>query len=95
MTVIWCSVQSRHLSGGRKTQTFSTAKYVLLQVTDKPSEIKTIPEPVGAPQGSVPGSLPIESICQGHSPFTLLRLRKSLQVVIAGLMDTETISSKT
>lgn len=54
MTVIWCSVQSRHRSGGRKSQTLCTAKYALLQATVKPSEIKTIPQPVGAPQGSVP-----------------------------------------
>lgn len=57
MTIIWCSVQSRHLSGGRKKQTLSTAKYALLQATVKPLEIKAIPQPVGASQGLVTGSL--------------------------------------
>ena len=71
MTIIWCSVQSRHLSGGRKRQTLSSAKYALLQDTVKPSEITAIPQPVGAPQGSITGSLPSH---QKHllGTFTLL-----------------------
>lgn len=46
------------MRGGRKRQTLSTTKYVLLQATAKLPETKAIPQPVGAPQGSVPGSLP-------------------------------------
>lgn len=77
MTIIWCSVQSRHLSGGRKRQTLSTDKYALPKGAVKPSEIKASPQPVGAPQGSyLPPSLPIESICWRHSSLLLQRLRK-------------------
>lgn len=92
MTIICHPLQSRHLSGGRKRQTLSTTKHVLLQATVKLPEIKAIPQPVGAPRYLAP-SLPIKSICWGHSLFLLLWLRRSLQVVMAGLMDTETISS--
>ena len=66
---------------------------MLLQATVKPSEIKVIPQPVVHHRAQyLAPSLPIESMCWGHSPFLLLR--KSLQVIIAGLVDTKSISSK-
>lgn len=81
MTITWCSVQNTHLSGGRKRQTLSTAKYALLQATAKPLETETVPQPVDAPQGLVPGSLPPH---QKHLLGTLTLLAAEAEEKFAG-----------